>query len=240
MNDGSFLSFARGYCLSCRERLQTSWTYHNLFTLFTWRAEPLCETCTGQLPVITGAACPECSAPGHIDACSDCLRWRRRTKTGGWVKNVSLLHYDEWMQAWTTRWKFRGDAVMGAAFYHSLRRAYRKHFRGFVPVPIPITPERMAERRFNQAEVLAAGLQVPYASALELPNGEGGKQSKQTKRERMHTVRGFTVSAPDKIIGRNVLIIDDIYTTGATVREAATVLEAAGAGSTASLTLIRA
>jgi competence protein ComFC len=156
------------------------------------------------------------------------------------VKNVSLFHYDDWMQAWTARWKFRGDAVMAAAFYHALRRAYRQHFRGFVPVPVPLAPVRMQERRFNQAEVLAAGLKVPYVLALERPDGEGGKQSKQTKRERLQTIRGFTVPAPEIISGRNVLIIDDIYTTGATVRESAQVLEAAGAASTASLTLIRA
>lgn len=237
MNDGSLLSFAHGYCLSCRERLQTSWTYNNLFT---WRAGRLCGTCTGKLPVITGPACPECWAPEHVDVCPDCLSWRQRAMTGRWVKNVSLFHYDAWMQAWTTRWKFRGDAVMAAAFDHDLRRAYRKHFRGFVPVPVPLTPARMLERRFNQAEVLAAGLKVPYVSALERPNGKGGKQSKQTKRERLQTVRGFTVPAPEMISGRHVLIIDDIYTTGATVREAAQVLEAAGAASTASLTLIRA
>ncbi|SDW53126.1 competence protein ComFC [Marinococcus luteus] len=237
MNNDSLLSFARGYCLSCQERLQTSWTYNNLFT---WRAGRLCDTCTVQLPVISGPACPECSAPGHVDVCSDCLSWRQRAETGRWMKNVSLFRYDDWMQAWTTRWKFRGDAVMAAAFDHDLRRAYRKHFPGFVPVPVPLTPARMKERRFNQAEVLAASLKVPYALALERPDGESGKQSKQTKRERLQTVRGFTAPASDMIFGRNILIIDDIYTTGATVREAAQVLEAAGAASTASLTLIRA
>ncbi|WP_022793390.1 ComF family protein [Marinococcus halotolerans] len=237
MNDSSLLSFARGYCLSCGERLQTSWTYNNLFA---WRAAHLCDTCTGQLPTITGPACPECSAPEHVEVCADCLSWRRRSEDVRWVKNVSLFHYDDWMQAWTARWKFRGDAVMAAAFYYGLRRAYRQHFRGFVPVPVPLAPLRMQERRFNQAEVLAAGLKVPYVLALERPEREGGKQSKQTKRERLQTVRGFTVPAPEIISGRNVLIIDDIYTTGATVRESAQVLEAAGAASTASLTLIRA
>lgn len=237
MNDGPLLSFARGYCLSCGERLQTSWTYNSLFT---WRAERLCEACTGQLPAITGPACPECSAPGYGKVCADCLSWRRRPGNEGWVKNVSLFHYDDWMQAWMARWKFRGDAVMAAAFYYALRRVYRQHFRSFVPVPVPLAPLRMQERRFNQAEVLAAGLKVPYVLALERPDGEGGKRSKQMKRERLQTVRGFTVSAPEIISGRNVLIIDDIYTTGATVREAAQVLEAAGAASTASLTLIRA
>lgn len=237
MNETSFLSFARGYCLSCRERLQTSWTYHNLFA---WREAKLCDTCAGQLPAITGPVCPECSSPGHVDVCSDCLSWRRRTGDKGWMKNVSLFHYDDWMQAWTARWKFRGDAVMAVAFYHDLRRVYRQHFRGFVPVPVPLAPVRMQERRFNQAEVLAAALKVPYVLALERLDGEAGKQSKQTKRERLQTVRGFTVAAPELISGRNVLLIDDIYTTGATVREAAQVLEAAGASLTASLTLIRA
>lgn len=237
MNNGPLLSFARGYCLSCGERLQTSWTYNNLFT---WRAAQLCDTCTGKLPAITGPACPECWAPGYMEVCTDCRSWQRRSGDGGWVKNVSLFYYDDWMQAWTARWKFRGDAVMAAAFYHNLRRAYRQHFRGFVPVPVPLAPVRMQERRFNQAEVLAAGLKVPYILALERPDAESGKQSKHTKRERLQTVRGFTVPAPEIISGRNVLIVDDIYTTGATVREAAQVLEAAGAASTASLTLIRA
>ncbi|GEK59106.1 hypothetical protein CHL76_11475 [Marinococcus halophilus] len=235
--DGALLSFARGRCLSCREQLQTSWTYNNLFT---WKKSLLCDNCTEQLPAITGAACPECWAPGHPEVCPDCLRWRRQNSAGRWVKNVSLFHYDSWMQAWTTRWKFRGDAVMAAAFYHDLRHAYRKHFHGFVPVPIPLTPERTLERRFNQAEVLAAGLNIPYVSALERATEAAGKQSKQTKRERLQSVRGFTVSLPEIVSGRNVLIIDDIYTTGATVREAAGVLEAAGAASAASLTLIRA
>jgi ComF family protein len=113
-------------------------------------------------------------------------------------------------------------------------------------VPVPLHPSRERERGFNQALVLARQL----ARATKLPLDE------HTLVRRVHTERhragmdararrdsvaaAFEVRRSESIAGRRVLLIDDVFTTGATVSECAAVLKSAGAAEVCVLTIARA
>jgi competence protein ComFC len=123
-------------------------------------------------------------------------------------------------------------------FHTDFTTAFFRHFsRNVLLVPIPLSEERLIERGFNQAEVLVSFLSLPLWNVLGRRDHE--KQSKKQKSERLIAPQ-FYVKDSRQIAGKDIVLIDDIYTTGATVYHAATQLLQYGASSVSSFTLIRA
>lgn len=126
---------------------------------------------------------------------------------------------------------------------HTQRRAPLAEADLIVPVPLHASRER--ERGFNQAVVLARAL----ARATKQPIDEHSlvrrvhterHRAGMDARARRDSVEGaFEVRRPEPIAGRRVLLIDDVFTTGATVSECAAVLKSAGAEKVFVLTLAR-
>ncbi|MEJ7712061.1 MAG: phosphoribosyltransferase family protein [Pyrinomonadaceae bacterium] len=113
-------------------------------------------------------------------------------------------------------------------------------------IPVPLHANRQAERGFNQAEVIARGL----AALIKLPLDEASvKRTTHSEKHRAgmdivgrrQTVRNaFSVDRPRLIEGQRPLLIDDVYTTGATVSACAEALKSAGALDVFVLTIARA
>ncbi len=111
-------------------------------------------------------------------------------------------------------------------------------------LPVPLHPSRERERGFNQAYILAKLLSrrhgVPVLKGL-LRRIRPTPPQAGKRRERIRNVRGaFRVHHPEQIRGRSILLVDDVYTTGATVNECARVLMKAGARGVWVYTLARA
>ncbi len=98
-------------------------------------------------------------------------------------------------------------------------------------VPIPTTKKRLRSRGFNQAEVLARLIGketgMPVANALTR-SADRAEQSTLSAQERTKNLIG-TLRADKRVRGKRILVVDDVYTTGSTVREAARALLEAGA-----------
>jgi ComF family protein len=113
-------------------------------------------------------------------------------------------------------------------------------------VPVPLHPKRLKTRGFNQASIVAQAV----SKALKLPVDEGSLVRVSTteryragldSKGRRDTVAGaFEVTHPRLIAGENVLLVDDVFTTGATVSACAEVLNGAGAKNVFVLTVARA
>jgi ComF family protein len=105
-------------------------------------------------------------------------------------------------------------------------------------VPVPLHRAKLRQRGFNQAELIArAAVKISpardrlrlYAGVLERKR-ETTSQIGLTTHQRRENLRGaFGVLEPELVKGREVLVVDDVYTTGATVSECARVLHRAGA-----------
>lgn len=112
-------------------------------------------------------------------------------------------------------------------------------------VPVPLHPRKARERGFNQSGVLAHGLSRRTGIKL-LRNGlvrtrYTRTQTRLSRKDRQENVKGaFRISERAEINGKSVLLVDDVYTTGATVNECAEVLIGAGALMVDVLTLARA
>ncbi len=114
-----------------------------------------------------------------------------------------------------------------------------------VVVPVPLHPARLRRRGFNQAWVLATPvarrLQVPIVGSRLRRVRPTASQVALPERDRRRNVRGaFVVVARRPVAGLRVLLVDDVFTTGATVAECARALSAAGAAAVDALTLARA
>jgi len=219
------------FCLKQRER-QVTWL--NLFAL-----EPLkgfCNACTQQLHLLDGPRCIGCSRESEAEYCHDCLEWE---KTGnGLNSNHSVYAYNEYMKEMIYQWKYRGDYEVAfgfkAKFLDTFLNLPREIVKDALIVPLPLSKERLQERAFNQASMLASFLPSKVVHALERVHGE--KQSKKTRKERIQANNPFIVT---KKIEKPVILVDDIYTTGATLYQAATLLKEAGVPHVTGYTLIR-
>ena len=103
-------------------------------------------------------------------------------------------------------------------------------------VPIPLSPERLQERGFNQAEALIVEAGLQSANLLKRTHSE--KQSKKSRSDRIHVPQVFSLE-PTTLEGKRILLVDDIYTTGSTLRHAAKILVENGAASVSSITIAR-
>ena len=101
-------------------------------------------------------------------------------------------------------------------------------------IPIPLHPRRLRQRGFNQSALLARSFarktRVPWDPSTLIRIRDTPTQTGLSRRLRKENIEGaFRALQPRRIVGINILLIDDVITTGATVREGATTLKRAGA-----------
>jgi ComF family protein len=111
-------------------------------------------------------------------------------------------------------------------------------------VSIPMHPARLREREFNHSQILAEELsfefKIPVNSDNIIRSRHGAPQAALSEKERMKNVKeAFRIKRPEGFLNKNILIIDDVFTTGSTVSEIALLLNENKAGAVDVLTLAR-
>lgn len=101
-------------------------------------------------------------------------------------------------------------------------------------IPVPIHHLKKVERGFNQSDFLAKGLtkslQIPNSSSIVKRTRHTESQTRLNMKERLKNVaEAFKVRKPKKVESKNILLVDDVCTTGATILECAKTLKNAGA-----------
>lgn len=147
------------------------------------------------------------------------------------------------------RLKYRGKSALAARLVSALGQTVRSDATlNALPfdwvVPVPLHARREHRRGFNQSELLAHALapelKVPFQNALKRTRATPPQVGLSAK-ERLENVRGAFALAPrfQVVAGAHILLVDDVFTTGATLRECAVVLKEAGAQSVCAVTLAR-
>jgi ComF family protein len=114
-----------------------------------------------------------------------------------------------------------------------------------VLVPVPLHRARRIERGYNQSEAIIAELKkhcgLMVLNKTLRRNRHSQSQTKMTRQERADNTKDlFSIPKPENVIGKKVVLVDDVYTTGATTNACAEVLLKAGAESVRIFTLLRA
>jgi competence protein ComFC len=234
------------YCLYCHQSYSETWSWAALFGL---GADPLlCPSCTSSLELIKGDICRMCGRSFSLfpeqyrqgDTCYDCIRCEKDEEWAGVLQqNRSLYVYNDFLKEVIAKMKYRADAELIKAFHPIARSKFKSISRKSLLVPIPLSDERHYERGFNQAEIFAKSLTSNVQLLLKRVAHEE-KQSKKTRKDRMLKKNNpFIVTDEESVKDKPILLIDDVYTTGSTLRYAAKALKNAGAVQVSSITLAR-
>ncbi len=143
--------------------------------------------------------------------------------------------------------KYHAVAPLGGWFATRLAELVARQPQAFaadVVVPVPLHPSRLRERGHNQAELiarpLARRLRLPLRSYLLVRTKPRPEKLKLTRQERWRTVRGaYAIREGTRVDKLRVLLVDDVFTTGATLDACARALRKAGAASVVGLTVAR-
>ena len=148
---------------------------------------------------------------------------------------TSLYTYNEAMQDYLHQYKFLQDVALSAVFANELKPHLKKEA---TIIPIPMHPEKRIARTFAHVDELLKSARVSYTHVLEKTDTES--MGEKSKAERLAMKPLFKLKKKTLITQGTYILVDDIYTTGTTLRHAATVLKEAGAARVEAVTLIRA
>src|SRR5690606_28842238 len=216
-------------CLLCDATVVYSPTWQGL--LLRNRQESVCKKCKAEFVEVHGPRCSICSLPGST-LCTDCSYWETTEYGGDIESGTSLYQYTEAMKTFLHRYKFLQDVELSKVFAEEVKRSLRKP-RGVV-VPIPMHASKLMERTFPQVDRLLDAAEINYQHFLVKSDSTQGTKS---KKERMAVENLFAWNG--ETVPKKILLVDDLYTTGTTLRQAAKTLKDAGAEEIRIWTLIR-
>ena len=208
----------------------------------------LCSNCLDSMKPVASPFCPICGVPffteGGIDhACSSCLLHpppfaaaRAPFVYDGPVKN--MIHHFKYERKLALR---RPLALLVA----DRLATFAAETAPDVIISVPLHPKRLRYRGYNQAvllgETIARQWRVPLSRGNLRRIRWTEPQIELPAAERLRNVRGaFALAEPSLIEGKKVLLVDDVYTTGATVMECSRTLTGAGASAVFVVTVARA
>jgi ComF family protein len=189
---------------------------------------PLCPGCLADLPVLPEARCPQCALPTpHGETCGACLR-----RPPAFTQCESVYLYAHPLDSLVHALKYRGELAVARFFAERLAGRIRpKPLPKFI-IPMPLHPNRLRERGFNQATLIAGHL----GRLLDLQTlNHACRRVRDTPPQvelpldaRRKNLRAAFACDMD-LTGRAIALVDDVMTTGASLDELARTAKRAGA-----------
>ncbi len=186
----------------------------------------ICAACQADLPWLPRDRCAVCALPLASGAvCGHCLQRPPR-----FDRVVAVFAYRFPVDALIHAFKYGGRLALAGALGEALARTVARDVDAIVPMPL--APQRLAERGFNQAleiaRVIARRTGIPLTARACRKVVETPPQAALPWKERAKNVRRAFVCDAD-LNGQRIAVVDDVLTTGATLNELARVLRKAGA-----------
>ncbi len=207
--------------------------------------EECCDACRPflELCVIRDKKCEKCgrglSYMYHNTVCHSCQQHQLHFDGA-----VSAFHYDGHIKDAIHRLKFKNKAYLAATFARHVHNVLPRTSRYDYIVYPPINLKTFYKRGFNQAELIARELSsstdIPVLLHALKKVKDNEVQSRLSGKDRFRNVAGVFAVQPNaisKLSGKNILLLDDVLTTGATASECSKMLKKAGAASVFLLTV---
>ena len=199
----------------------------------------VCENCWSILAILPHSFCPYCKSffeEGDLVLRHHCV-FLNRFEDRRIMAVRSLGTFDDCYKTLIHRFKYERKIPLGKRLAQSLgeKIALDMNLSNCdLVIPVPLHRARKRERGFNQSEILAEGvskeINVAFLKDVLKRKKNTKDQTHLNVQQRKENVEGaFAVIHPDKVIGKQVILVDDVMTTGATLNECAKMLLEAGA-----------
>ena len=204
-----------------------------------FNGEYFCKSCQDAMPEIKADKCDHCGRITNyaVNYCDSCIE-----KNINFDKARSVYDYEMPINALIKTFKYDGKRYLAEVFASKLKSLYVNEFiTADVIVCVPMTDERLKTRGYNQAELIAEELStlinVPLESKAIKKTRETPRQANLTKQERRNNLKKSFTVYKKFVNDKNVLLIDDVLTTGATADIIAKALKDKGAKTVTVLTV---
>jgi len=208
-----------------------------------------CKSCWSDFSLLPGALCPRCGTPfgspealthSPAHACRSC-----REEPPEYDQALAVGQFEGSLRDAIHLFKYRPSRALGRPLGAWMAANVRLQPGIDLLMPVPLHTRRLRERGFNQALLLAHEIGRSHGIPLSFDTlariRPTRPQVELSGKERVLNVAGaFALRKPGAVEGKSVLLVDDVFTTGATLNECARVLKGGGAERVLALTLARA
>ena len=201
----------------------------------------ICPECANKLPHLEPPVCLKCGIPvSDRFYCPACINWQAD------IDGIRApFRFEGIIRESVHQLKYQNLRAISATLSEMLHKyLVANPINADFLIPVPLHPRRLRERGYNQSGLLAQelsksiGIRVDETSLVRtkysLPQARTTSVS-----ERHRNVIGLFECTPDKISGKNIIVVDDVTTTGATLNACATALKQAGVVSVRGLALAK-
>ncbi len=201
----------------------------------------ICVSCSKKMSRILPPLCRRCGRPESSGAyCTEC--WGQKSSLDG-IRSVFI--FEGIVRQAVHELKYRNVQAMSGCLAGFMSLYFQEHgLSGNVLVPVPLHERRLRERGYNQSRLLAEDLSGMIsmevnAALLKRVRNTGPQARSASVYERMTNMQNTFICDSGEVTGGNVIIIDDVCTSGATLESCAAALKSAGAGHVLGFTLAR-
>ena len=206
-----------------------------------------CASCRQRIPPVSPPRCPGCGvpfeAPGDDHLCSACLTERRFFSVAR-----AMGIYEGWIAETLSRFKYHGASHLAIPLGNFMAECHDPDLLWSaidLLIPVPLHPHRLRQRGFNQSLLLARQIGRRHSIPVDFLSLERTRvtvpQVELSGAERKKNLYGaFRIRKKENIHQKHILLVDDVFTTGATARECSKVLLRAGAKKVDVITCARA
>lgn len=193
----------------------------------------ICAACDTFLPRVTEPACFKCGkeiSDYETELCEDCLRHER-----SFARGFPAMNYDEAFRESIATFKYHGKKDYGKYFAYEIARSRGRDIAEAGPevlIPVPLHKKKLRKRGYNQAEVIARELgrrlDIPVDDKILIRTVNTLPQKRLNNIERENNLKKAFHSQENRVKYNKIMLVDDIYTTGATVEACTKVLHDIG------------
>lgn len=204
----------------------------------------LCQVCEEKIEFLHPPLCRLCSMPinrNSTNICKNCIK-----KSADYDKLVSITAYKEPLISLVHLFKYKDCDYLAEYFAalmikHLSKINFSLEEYSFI-TSIPVHSQTYKKRGYNQAELLGKKIadyfKIPFKNDIIYKDKFKPSQAKLPKEKRESNIKN-TFTVKNNLLNQNIVIIDDIFTTGATIRECASTLKKKGADNILAITLAK-
>lgn len=201
----------------------------------------VCQSCLGAVPIYDSLFCPIClrrvPEKNHCHPQAGYLLAPVTHYDNPSVKKLIFkLKYGSWLQT---------VEPLQELLVNYLKKL-PVNGKGFVVIPIPLHPDRELHRGFNQSNILASkvsrhlDIELIKNNLIRVKNTKSQTEFKDYKAREQNLACAFHLNRPERLRNKSIILVDDVFTSGATINEAVRTLKAAGVRKIVALILARA